>query len=85
MEEFLLRRRLTSDRIDIRREVKETSGGLVGKVHIVVAFKRHQDCEEAMKLTAEKLKGVEVSLRREEADAESSEVTGKSLAVGNSG
>ena len=76
-------RRLTSDRIDIRRDVEETSGGLVGKVDVVVAFKRRQDREEAMKMSSIKLKGADISLRREESDVKSNEVTGYSSSVEN--
>jgi hypothetical protein len=48
---------------------------LVGRVVVVVAFKRQEDCEEALKIS-NKLKGVDVTLRREVVSAV--ETTGNS-------
>ena len=89
VEDFFRRRRLTCDRIDIRRDVKETPGGLIGKVDVIVAFKRLQDREEAIRMmAAEKLKGVNVILTREEVGSCSgpgpNETTGNAPAIGHS-
>merc|ERR1719193_2745051 len=64
VEEFFRLRQLRCERIDVQRDVEETAGGLVGRVVVVVTFKRHEDCEEALKIS-NKLKGVDVTLRRE--------------------
>ena len=82
VETFFRLRRLTCDRIDIRRDVKETSGGLVGRVDVIVAFNRLPDFEQALSLASGKLKGVEVSLRKEY--SVENEVTQNSPAIGNS-